>query len=195
MTRQLLRIDASMRKTGSTSRKLADKLINQMIEEKAYSVKTRDLTNSVPFVTEAWINANFTDPAARSAEQRAVLAQSDALVAELKNADTVVIATPIYNFGVPAALKAWVDMVARARETFKYTENGPVGLLSGKNAYVIITSGGTELGTDIDFVSGWLKHILGFIGIQDVTIINSSGLMKAQDAVVERAEQEILALA
>ena len=194
MNNQLLRIDASMRVNGSTSRKLADKLINQLVEEKGYSVKNRDLTNAIPYVNEAWINANFTDPSARTSDQRAVLAQSDALVTELKDADALVIATPIYNFGVPAALKAWIDMIARARETFKYTENGPVGLLEGKTAYVIITSGGTELGTDIDFVSAWLQHVLGFIGIDDVTIINSSGLMKAQDEVIERAERAIEAI-
>lgn len=195
MNQQLLRVDASMRVNGSTSRKLADKLIDQLVDENGYSVKNRDLTKAIPFVNEAWINANFTDPSARTPDQRAVLSQSDALVTELKNADTLVIATPIYNFGVPAALKAWIDMVARARETFKYTETGPVGLLEGKNAYVIITSGGTELDTDIDFVSGWLKHVLGFIGIDDVTIINSSGLMKGQDQVIERAEQSIAKLA
>lgn len=195
MNQQLLRVDASMRVNGSTSRKLADKLIDQLVDENGYSVKNRDLTKAIPFVNEAWINANFTDPSARTPDQRAVLSQSDALVTELKNADTLVIATPIYNFGVPAALKAWIDMVARARETFKYIETGPVGLLEGKNAYVIITSGGTELDTDIDFVSGWLKHVLGFIGIDDVTIINSSGLMKGQDQVIERAEQSIAKLA
>lgn len=86
-------------------------------------------------------------------------------------------------------------MIATARETFKYTENGPVGLLEGKSTYEIVTSGGTERGTDIDFVSGWLKHVLGFIGIDEVTVINSSGLMKAQDEVIERAELAIEALA
>ncbi|TRY31298.1 FMN-dependent NADH-azoreductase [Aliiglaciecola sp. M165] len=195
MNKEILRIDASMRVNGSVSRELADKLVAKLTEQPNTNVKNRDLTQSVPFVDEAWINANFTDPAERSAEQRAVLAQSDALVAELKQADTLVIATPIYNFGVPAAFKAWIDMVARARETFRYTENGPVGLLEGKNAYVIITSGGTELGTDIDFVSGWIKHVLGFIGITDVQIVNSSGLMKDQQAAIERAESSIRAVA
>lgn len=195
MNKEILRIDASMRVNGSVSRELADKLVAKLTEQPNTKVKNRDLTQSVPFVDEAWINANFTDPAERSAEQRAVLAQSDALVAELKQADTLVIATPIYNFGVPAAFKAWIDMVARARETFRYTENGPVGLLEGKNAYVIITSGGTELGTDIDFVSGWIKHVLGFIGITDVQIVNSSGLMKDQQAAIERAETSIRAVA
>lgn len=195
MTNQILRVDASMRVNGSVSRELADKLVEKLSQEAGTSVINRDLTQAVPFVDEAWINANFTDPTERSAEQRAVLAQSDALVAELKKADTLVIATPIYNFGVPAAFKAWIDMVARARETFRYTENGPAGLLEGKKAYVIVTSGGTELGTDIDFVSGWIKHVLGFIGITDVQIVNSSGLMKDQQAAIDRAENIIQAVA
>lgn len=191
MTQQLLRIDASMRKNGSTSRQLADQLIEKLQQSERLVVTHRDLTDTLPFVNEDWINANFTDPADRTSAQRAVLAQSDSLVAELKATDTLVIATPIYNFGVPAAFKAWIDMVARARETFRYSENGPVGLLEGKRAFVIITSGGTELGSDIDFVSAWMKHVLGFIGITDVTMIDSSGLMKDEAGAIARAEKEI----
>ena len=191
MTQQLLRIDASMRKNGSTSRQLADQLIEKLQQSKRFNVTNRDLTETLPFVNEDWINANFTDPADRTSAQRAVLAQSDSLVAELKATDTLVIATPIYNFGVPAAFKAWIDMVARARETFRYSENGPVGLLEGKKAFVIVTSGGTELGSDIDFVSAWMKHVLGFIGITDVTMIDSSGLMKDEAGAIARAEEEI----
>ena len=191
MTQQLLRIDASMRKNGSTSRQLADQLIEKLQQSERFNVTNRDLTETLPFVNEDWINANFTDPADRTSAQRAVLAQSDSLVAELKATDTLVIATPIYNFGVPAAFKAWIDMVARARETFRYSENGPVGLLEGKKAFVIVTSGGTELGSDIDFVSAWMTHVLGFIGITDVTMIDSSGLMKDEAGAIARAEEEI----
>lgn len=195
MTKQILRVDASMRIQGSVSRKLADTLIEKLVAENQATVKSRDLAEGIPLVSEAWIGANFTDPAERSTQQRSVLSQSDALVAEIKDADTLVIATPIYNFGVPAALKAWIDMIARARETFRYTENGPVGLLEGKKAFVIITSGGTELGTEIDFVSGWMKHVLGFIGIEDVQFINSSGLMKGEEAAINRANEQINAAA
>lgn len=191
MTQQLLRIDASMRKNSSTSRQLADQLIEKLQQSERFIVTNRDLTETLPFVNEDWINANFTGPTDRTSAQRAVLAQSDSLVAELKATDTLVIATPIYNFGVPAAFKAWIDMVARARETFRYSENGPVGLLEGKRAFVIVTSGGTELGSDMDFVSGWMKHVLGFIGITDVTMIDSSGLMKDEAGAIARAEKEI----
>lgn len=181
MNKQLLRVDASMRKTGSQSRELAEQLTAKLKTKESFNIVSRDLTDAIPQINEDWINANFTDPSDRTEQQKASLAFSDLLVSELKQADTIVIATPIYNFGVPAAFKAWIDMVARARETFRYGENGPVGLLKNKRAYVIVTSGGTELGSEIDFVSGWLKHVLGFIGIEQVTFIDSSGLMKSSE--------------
>lgn len=194
MTKHILRVDASMRKQGSQSRELADKTIGKLSSEHAVSVTLRDLTEAIPHVDETWINANFTDPEARNEAQREALSFSDTLVSELKQADTLLIATPIYNFGVPAAFKAWIDMVARARETFRYSENGPVGLLEGKEAIVIITSGGTSLDSDIDFVSGWIRHVLGFIGIKDVTVIDSSGLMKTPE-IFEQAQHAISELA
>jgi FMN-dependent NADH-azoreductase len=112
-----------------------------------------------------WVTANFTPPEERGEAERAALAESDALVAELKAADVLVIGVPIYNFGIPAALKAWVDLVARARVTFRYTEQGPVGLLTGKRAYLAVASGGTPVGSAIDFATGYLRHVLGFLGI------------------------------
>ena len=87
------------------------------------------------------------------------------------------IGVPVYNFGIPASLKAWVDLVARARETFRYSENGPVGLLEGKKAYILLASGGTPVGSDVDFASNYLKFILGFLGITDVTVIAADQLM------------------
>lgn len=92
---------------------------------------------------------------------------------ELKAADVLVLGTAIYNFGIPAALKAWVDMVVRAQEAFTYRADGPVGLLEEKSAYVTIVSGGTKAGSDVDFAWPYLKHILGFVGIDNVTLIDS----------------------
>lgn len=195
MSKTLLRVDASMRVEGSVSRRLADKLINSLNADKVFEVRHRDLAQGVPFVDEAWIGANFTDPAQRSTAQRSVLSQSDAFVRELKEADVLVIATPIYNFNVPAALKAWIDMVARARETFKYTQAGPVGLLEGKKAYVIVTSGGTALGSELDFVSAWMQQVLAFIGITDVQFIDSSALAVDEQAALARADENIKAVA
>jgi FMN-dependent NADH-azoreductase len=187
----ILRVDSSMRTEGSVSRDLADKLVEQLSNANT-KVTVRDLAKGISLIDENWIGANFTDPAERSEEQKGFLAASDELVGELHDADTIVITAPVYNFHVPAALKAWIDMVARARETFRYTENGPEGLLKGKKAYVIVTSGGTVLDSEYDFVSGYLKHVLGFIGITDVSFIDGSGLMldatKADKAAAEIAE-------
>ena len=185
----ILRVDSSMRTEGSISRNLADKLIERLSDSNT-QITERDLANGIELINENWIGSNFTDPSDRSDEQKTSLATSDELVNELREADTVVITAPVYNFHVPAALKAWIDMVARARETFRYTEEGPVGLLTGKKVYVVMTSGGTVLGAENDFVSGWLKYILAFMGMTDVTFIDSSGLM-LDETKAEKAEAEI----
>lgn len=183
----ILRIDASARRGGSSSRGLTDALIARL---NPAAVVSRDLSDALPFVNENWVQANFTDEAERTEEQRAELALSDSLVEELVTADILVIGSPIYNFGIPAALKAWIDMVARARKTFHYTEKGPQGLLTGKKAYVLMASGGTEIGSEIDFASGYLRHVLGFLGIDDVTIIAADQqMMRGEDAVSQALEQ------
>ena len=194
MSQQILRIDASMRKNGSYSRTLSDRLIAQLKEQSHSTVKVRDLADGIPYINEAWIEANFTDIAGRTAEQRSVLSHSDALISELKSADTLVIGLPIYNFNVPGAFKAWIDQVARAKVTFRYGDNGPEGLLNNKKAYVIISSGGTQLGSEIDFVSDYVHHILGFIGIKDVTIINSSAIGRNEAQVIANAHLAIDAI-
>ena len=177
----ILRVDASARRSGSSSRALTDALIARL---GSTAVVSRDLSDALPFVTENWVHANFTDEAERTDEQKAELELSDRLVAELFAADILVIGSPVYNFGIPAALKAWIDMVARARKTFRYTERGPQGLLTGKKAYVLMASGGTEIGSEIDFASGYLRHVLGFIGIDDVTIIAADQqMMRGEDAL------------
>lgn len=187
----ILRVDASMRREGSVSRELSDKLIERLSGAET-RVITRDLLeNPLPFINEAWIGANFTDPAERSDEQRAALAASDALIEEVRAADTLVIGVPLYNFSVPAALKARIDMIARARETFRYTENGPVGLLEGKKAYLVVTSGGVPVGSENDFASGYMRHVMGFIGIKDVTIIEAGQLNFVGEEKVAAANDAI----
>jgi len=174
----ILQINASARKAGSVTRELTETLVTRLLDKSADAmVISRDVSQGLPFLDEDWVGATFTDPAERSAEQRMKLALSDTLVNELKAADTIVIGSPIYNFSVPAALKAWVDLIARARETFQYTETGPVGLLKDKKAYVIVASGGTKVGSDVDFAANYLKHVLGFVGITDVTIVAAGQLM------------------
>jgi len=187
MTQQILRIDASMRKTGSYSRSLSERLISQLKRQAPSEVKVRDLADGIPLVNEAWIEANFTDITTRTAEQRSVLSHSDALVSELEGANTLVIGLPIYNFHVPAAFKAWIDQVVRAKRTFRYGDTGPEGLLENKKAYVILSSGGTQLGSDLDFVSDYIHHVLGFVGIKDVTIIDSSGIGRDEEKVISNS--------
>ena len=169
---RVLRVDASARVAGSVSRELADRLIAGLTERAGeVAVTCRDVARGLPFVDADWVTANLTEPEARDAAQRQVLAGSDALVDEARRADVWVIATPIYNFGVPASLKAWIDQIARARLTFRYTAQGPEGLLAGKKAYVLVATGGTEVGSAIDFATPWLKFVLGFLGIDDVEVI------------------------
>lgn len=169
----ILRIDASMRRNGSVTRDLAEKVVAQF---HGANVVIRDLADGVDLIDPHWIDANFTAPAERNDAQQAALANSDALVAELKAADVVIIGAPIYNFSVPAALKAWIDQICRARETFRYTENGPVGLLEGKRAIVLVASGGVPVDSPVDYMTPYLRHALGFVGIKDVTVIAADRL-------------------
>ncbi len=168
----ILRIDTSALHEASASRALADRIADR-ISGPDTQVTQRDLGDGIPGISGPWLAANFTPADARTPDQSAALALSDTLIQELKEADTLVISLPIYNFGIPSALKAWIDQIARAGITFKYTDTGPIGLLDGKRAYISVTSGGTEVGGPIDFATGYLKHVLGFVGITDVQIIAS----------------------
>ena len=191
-TLRVLRVDASARTEGSVTRQLADRMIDGLADSVAdLSVTRRDVAQGLPFVDAAWVNANFTEPDARSATQQQALAGSDALVAEVMDADVWVISVPIYNFGVPASLKAWIDQIARARVTFRYTEQGPKGLLDGKKVYILTATGGTEIGSAIDFATPWLKFVLGFLGITDVEVIAADCGMVRGDAARQSAAERI----
>ena len=190
--RTILRIDASMRRQKSVSRMLADEMVAALGARKpGTNVTNRDLAAGIGIVNAAWIEAERTSEENRTQDQRALLAQSDALVAELQSADDIVIATPIYNFSVPAALKAWIDLICRDKITFTYENDVPRGLLSNKQATVIITSGGTIAGNEIDYATGYIRHILEFIGIRDVTIIDVTGLSKNRQGVIADARKAI----
>lgn len=191
MTMTILRIDSSGRKEGSTSRALTSALIEKYPKA---NVIERDVSAGFPMVDTDWMNANFTDESERSDEQKATLGLSDSLIAELEQADIIIIGSPVYNFAIPAALKSWVDMIARARKTFQYTANGPEGLLKGKKAYLAIASGGTQIGSDIDHASPYLRHILGFIGIDDVTIVAADQQMARGQDALEQAMAKIESL-
>jgi FMN-dependent NADH-azoreductase len=189
----ILHIDASGRKTSSVSRKMSDKII-QNISSDTSTVTYRDVSQGLPFIDELMIGAYFTQKAERSEQQNQAIAISDTIVKELIEADTLVIGIPIYNFSMPAGFKAWSDLAARVGETFSYTENGPVGLLEGKKAYIAVASGGTIVASEIDFLTPWLRHFLGFIGIQDVKIVQAEALNRNGDKAIEEAHTSIDAL-
>lgn len=191
MTTKLLRIDASARRSGSITRDLNDQVIAKLEASGPVLVTKRDLADPLPHVTEDWIGANFTAKQDRTEDQKAILDLSDRLVAELSAADVILIGLPIYNFGAPAALKSWIDLIARVGETFRYTENGPIGLLEGKRAIVTVASGGTERGSDFDFATGHLTHILGFIGITDVSFVSADRMAIDADASMASAQNDI----
>jgi FMN-dependent NADH-azoreductase len=189
---RVLRVDASGRETGSVTRALGDLLIEGLRQRAAdISVTRRDVARGLPFVDAAWIGANFTDPDARDAAQREALAGSDALVREVLEAEVLVIGVPLYNFAVPASLKAWIDQIARARLTFRYGENGPVGLLGGKKAYLLVATGGAEVGGGADFATPWLKFVLKFLGIDDIEVIAADRGMQRGEAARTAAAARI----
>jgi len=180
----LLLINSSGRNNGSITRKLADKTVNQLRMGKNYSVISRDLSTGLPYIDEQWITATFTPIDQRTEQQHQVLVFSDMLVDEILQSQTIVIAAPIYNFSIPAVLKAWIDLIARSQLTFKYTEQGPVGLIQNKKVYIVMASGGVLLGSPVDYASTYLKQVLGFVGMTDVTIIDASTVNIESDELV-----------
>jgi len=171
---RILRIDSSAKTETSESRRLTDRIINGLqANEKSLEVTVRDLNEHLPQLDRAWIEANNTPTDDHTDEQRKTLALSDMLVAEIEAADTLIIGVALYNFAISASLKLWIDLICRARKTFAYSDGGPKGLMIGKKAIVCFASGGTQFGSDIDFASSYLRHILSFIGITDVTFISA----------------------
>ena len=155
----------------------------------------RDLNQNMAFISESSLAAVGTPIDERTEEQakNQTAHLADILIKELQDADTIIIGAPVYNFGPPASLKAWADLVARAGTTFRYGENGPEGILEGKKAYIIAVSGGTTIGGDSDFMSGWLKFFLGFIGISDVEIIIADGIFGQDGEQKVEAAKQIVA--
>lgn len=189
----LLRIDASARREGSVTRDLTDQIVAKFA---GASVTTRDLaTTPVPQIDETWVGANFTPADDRSDEQKAALALSDTLIDEIKAADVLVIGLPIYNFGVPTALKAWVDHIARAGVTFQYSETGPVGLLTDKRAIIVVASGGVAVDSEVDFATQYMRHLLGFVGITETEVVHADAMAVRGDEAMTAAKAQVEALA
>jgi len=191
----VLAINTSAKKDGSISRTLTADLLRALEDRHAdVNIVERDLADGLPFIDSAWVEANFTADEDRTDRQRDTLAGSDALVAELKAADLIVLGAPIYNFSVPAVLKAWIDMITRARVTFRYTEDGPGGLLTGKKAVVVVPSGGVPVGSPVDFATPYLRHALAFVGITDVEFIGAKGADRGNRESLDAARSRIAEL-
>jgi len=189
----ILQINSSARADGSHSTRLASTLVErvQASSAAAATVTVRDLGRTPhPELNETALQALFTPAELRTPEQAARVALDDALIKELQAADVVVLGVPMYNFGVPAALKNWIDAISRAKVTFAYTEKGPEGLLKGKKVYVALTRGGQYRNTPSDSQVPYLKTVFSFLGMTDLQFVYAEGL-----AMGPEAEQQALASA
>lgn len=190
---KILKIDSSGRIESSYSRLLTGKLIDHLKTiHPEMIVFERDISDDLPFLSETMIEAMFLPPEKRTDEQKKALSLSDNMIDELKQSDILVLGLPVYNFNIPASLKAYIDLVTRAGLTFRYTENGAEGLVEDLKAYVIVASGGTPLYSEMDFVSRYIKFILSFIGIEEVFFIDATEIRtKGPDEVIARASARI----
>ncbi len=192
----ILQINSSARSEGSLSTRLADAIVTRLREALTDTRLTvRDLARHPhPALDETALTALFTPAEQRTPEQAARVALDDALIAEIRDADVVVLGVPMYNFGVSTQLKSWIDAISRAKETFRYTENGPEGLLTGKTVYAALARGGVYRDTPADSQVPYLKTVLGFLGMTDVRFIYAEGLAMGPDAAqqsIARAQAEI----
>ncbi len=180
----ILQINSSARRDASHSTRLATELVARLRETAPESKLTlRDLNSAPhPVLDEAALGALFTPASQRTPEQNARVALDDALIAEIQAADVVVLGVPMYNFGVPASLKNWIDAISRAGVTFRYTEKGPEGLLKGKKVFVALTRGGQYRNTPADTQVPYLKTVFTFLGLTDVQFVYAEGLAMGADA-------------
>ncbi len=193
--KKLLQINASLFSNDGQSSRLATQFVAAWRDRNPDSeLLVRDFAREpIPHLDAERFQSFLTQPDARSPEQAAVVDFSDTLIRELREADVVVIGLPMYNFGIPSTLKAYFDHVARAGITFRYTENGPVGLLDGKKVYVLAARGGYYAGTPRDSQTGYMRDFLGFLGMQDVEFVYAEGLnideSSKQAALTEAGER------
>jgi FMN-dependent NADH-azoreductase len=194
--KNLLQLNTSIFSDGGQSSQLAQRFVAAWrASNPGASVTVRDLAREpLPHLDAARFAAFIAKPEERSAEQQAATNDSDALIAELKAADVLVLGLPLYNFGVPSTLKAYFDHIGRAGHTFKYTEKGPVGLMTGKKAFVFATRGGLYKDTPLDTQTSYVRAFLGFIGITDVEFVYAEGLAlseSSKQASIAQAQREI----
>ena len=179
----ILQINTSARQ-GANSTRVADAIVTRLksIHPEARTV-LRDLSrNPHPILDEVALGALFTPADQRTPEQSARVALDDALIDEVRAADVLVLGVPMYNFGVPVQLKSWIDAIARAGATFRYTEKGPEGLLKGKKVYVGLARGGRYRDTPLDSQVPYLKTVLGFLGMTEVQFVYAEGLNMGEES-------------
>lgn len=190
----VLQLKTSVFADGSVSNQLSDTLLTQL-KSVPMTVHTRDFSiNPPPHLDGAWLRALSTPAGDRDATQQTQVAWSDAVIAEVQAADLVVLGVPMYNFSVPSTLKAWIDHLARAGVTFRYTDQGPEGLLTGKRVIAVLSMGGVHEPGVTDHVRPWLNTVLGFVGLHDVDYVVADGLNLGPEARAQglaRAEQQI----
>jgi FMN-dependent NADH-azoreductase len=191
----VLVINSSLQADNGNSGKLTQAFVNGLSD--AHTVVQRDLgSEALPHLTAAEMGAWIAEPADRSTEQQTLVSFSDTAVAELNAADVVVLGVPMYNFGVPSQLKTWIDRVARAGVTFKYTETGPVGLLADKKVVILAARGGVYQGTPADTQTPYLQTFFNFLGLSDLHFVYAEGqAMPDAAANMDAALSEIATLA
>ena len=188
---KIYQIDSSARKDGSTSRALAKKLLDR-IKKPEDEIIYRDLNDEMVFVSGLTESGMKIDEKDQNEHHKKMFELSDKLVKELKESDIIIISTPIYNYGPPATLKAWSDLAARVGETFRFREDGRrEGLLSNKQVYLVITSGGTKINSKEDFLTPWLVYMLNFFGIKKVDIIAADQMALDYEKSIKEAEAQI----
>ncbi len=195
----LLQLNTSIFSSGGQSSQLADQFVAAWRKKNPDArVISKDLAqHPLPHLDAQRVMAFFAAAETRSQEQQALVDESDALIAELKQADIIVLGLPMYNFGIPSTLKAYFDQIARAGLTFRYTENGPEGLLTGKQAYVFATRGGLYAGTPLDSQTQYLRDFLAFLGITQVEFVYAEGLNMgdtAKETGLAEATQRLIEL-
>lgn len=193
----ILHIDASANLKSSNSRTISQYIVDQLTNASPddAAVIRRDLAKDLlPQISASDLVDLHASRASDSVTLKEHVELSETLISELKSAETLVIGLPLYNFGVPVVFKQWIDYVARAGQTFRYTEQGPVGLSGVKNAYVVIASGGTPIGSPMDHLSGYLQTVLKFIGVENVHIVDASGSKGDTDKVIEQAKDQVATL-
>jgi FMN-dependent NADH-azoreductase len=189
----LLQINASINHDNGQSSQLANQFVaafRTRIPNAKIVLRNVAAADPVPHLNAERFGAFITKAEERNAEQHAVVAYSDKLIDELKQADVIVLGLPMYNFGVPSQLKAYFDHVARAGVTFKYTDKGPVGQLTGKKVYVFAARGGLYAGTPMDTQTSYVRDFLRFLGMADVEFVYAEGL-----AISPQSKEEGLAKA